>query len=142
MASARASSSLIAYLQERVVEGVEGLPGVTRRKVLASDGWFVDDKLFTFVNRQARVVVRLPDAAAADELLATPGATPWQYGKKAPMRGWLLLPEDMHDDAEALRRWVHRAHGLVRVGVPAPARGKRRRAAAAQKPRRRAAPSR
>ena len=108
-----AEPTLVVHLQELLQAIVDRLKGVSRRRVLASDGWFVNGKLFALVSRQARVVVRLPDVAAQDELLAVDGAEPWQIGNKAPMRGWIQLPEAFHDDEESLALWLNRAWALA-----------------------------
>ena len=109
----RASPSLIADLQDLVAEALASRRGVSRRRVLASDGWFVNGRLFTLVNRQARIVVRLPDQAAQDELLQIRGTGQWTIGAKMPMRGWLLLPESAHDDSALLSAWLTRAFTLA-----------------------------
>jgi TfoX/Sxy family transcriptional regulator of competence genes len=82
--------------------------------MLVSIGWTVNDRVFALVSRQARVIVRLPDESAQRELLAIEGAGPWKFGTRAPPRGWLQLPESMHDDREALETWLHRAWQLGR----------------------------
>lgn len=107
------ASSLIGYLQDQVQQAVTSLPGVTRRRALRSDGWFVRGSMFTLVNRQARIVVRLDDPAAQAEAHALAGAEGWRIGKKAPMRAWVLLPEDFHDDPKAIAVWVRRAYALA-----------------------------
>jgi TfoX/Sxy family transcriptional regulator of competence genes len=103
----------VIALREKVQRAVDKLEGVERRKVLASDAWFTRGSLFTLVSRDARVVVRLDDAAAQDELLAIPGASMWRIGKKAPMRSWLELPEAMPDDRKLLAAWLKRAWSLA-----------------------------
>jgi hypothetical protein len=125
-------SSLIAHLQELVHQKIGGIRGIVRRKALASDGWFVGGSLVALVNRDARIVVKLTEKAAQDELLAIDGAEGWRIGKKAPMRAWILLPESMHDDDEALGYWLKRAIAAA-AAPPAP----RRKRAAAPKTRRR-----
>ncbi|MET0386457.1 MAG: TfoX/Sxy family protein [Polyangiales bacterium] len=118
----RAPESLITYLREQVQQVVGRLEGVGLRKLLVSTGWAVNERVFTFVNRQGRIVVRLPDEAAQQALLALDGAEPWRYSQRAPPRGWLLLPESMHDDPDDLRAWLTRAYQLARDTTPKPAR--------------------
>lgn len=109
----RAADSLLEFLREAIQEAVAPLAGVGRRKLLVSVGWTVNERIFTFVTRQGRIVVRLPDEAAQRELSAIPGAEPWKYSAtRAGPKGWLLLPEAMHDDAEDLRLWLKRAWAL------------------------------
>src|SRR5262249_52949761 len=90
-----------------------GLAGVELRKVLSSEAWFTRGSLFALVSRDARVVVRLADATAQDELLAVEGARPWKIGAKAPMRAWIETPEPMTTDRKALAQWVKRAWTLA-----------------------------
>jgi TfoX/Sxy family transcriptional regulator of competence genes len=115
---ARAQSSLVTHLQDIVHALVMPFGGVTRRTMFASDGWFVNEKVFTLVSKEGRIVVRLPDPAAQDELLSLAGASMWQIPNKPPMRGWLELPETMHDDETALRVWLRRAASLA-AALPA-----------------------
>ena len=62
-----------------------------------------------------------------------PGAEPWCAGPKA-MAHWLLVPEEFHDDPEALAPWLRRAHAQAKARAhgPAPAQ-KAARAPAAKK---------
>ena len=101
--------SLIPHLQELVQEAVSGLAGIERRKALVSDGWFVRGKMFALVSRQARIIVRLVDPAAQSELLALEGASNWKIKNRKPLRDWLQLPEEFHDDRDAVAVWVKRA---------------------------------
>jgi TfoX/Sxy family transcriptional regulator of competence genes len=109
----RASASLVLHLQDSLQEIIDGFDGVVRRKVLSSDGWFKGGKLFALVTKQARIVVRLPEESAQNELLSLAGASEWKIGKKAPMRSWIQVPERMHDDADALSQWLKRAWFLA-----------------------------
>lgn len=47
-----------------------------------------------------------------------PGAEPWQIKNRAPMRGWIQLPESMHDDEQALAAWLKRGAQLA-AALPA-----------------------
>ena len=116
--SAAGDGSLIRHLQDLVQEIVASYAHLTRRKMLVSDGWFVADKAFALVSRDARIVLRVPDPAVQDELLSLPGAEPWQIKNRAPMRGWIQLPESMHDDEQALSVWLKRAAQLA-AALPA-----------------------
>lgn len=123
-AQATGTPSLIEHLREQIQEAVGRLPGVERRKMLVSIGWMVNARTFTLVSRQARIIVRLTDPSAQEELLALDGAERWQIGKRKPLRDWLQLPETMHDDPETLREWLQRAWALARESGPASKRRK------------------
>lgn len=120
---------MIPHLQELVQEAVDGLSGVERRKALVSDAWFVRGKMFALVTRQARVVVRLTQPAAQAELLAG-GASNWKIKNRKPMRDWLQLPEELHDDAEGIALWIKRAW----TDAQAQAKPVKKKAAAKKKP--------
>ena len=64
------------------------------------------------------------DPAAQDELLAVPGAAGWQIGSKAPMRGWLMVPESKHEDTRFLKTWLERAWTLTKTAPPAKKRAR------------------
>ena len=82
----------------------------------------VNARTFALVSRQARIVVRLTEESAQQELLALDGAEPWQIGKRKLMRDWLLLPEAMHDDPDAMQEWLKRAWTEARAAGPRPKR--------------------
>ena len=138
MAGPKAPESLLEFLREQVQEAVRELAGVGRKKLLVSLGWTVKDRTFALVSRQGRVVVRLPEASVEAALLAMEGAEPWKFGTRAPPRGWVQLPEAMHDDAEALRLWLRRAWELNARG---PAVAAKKKQASLEKPKRKAAKS-
>ena len=114
MTTPRASDSLLEFLHEAVQSAVAKWPGIGRRKLLVSIGWTVNEQVFTLVPREGRIVVRIPDEALRQELLAA-GAEPWVFSKKAPPRNWLRLPESMHEDSESLTLWLRRACDLTRT---------------------------
>jgi TfoX/Sxy family transcriptional regulator of competence genes len=134
-------NTLVPHLQELVQSAADELKGVERRRVLASDGWFTNDKLFALVSRQARIVVRLPDEAAAEELLALEGSGHWRIKNRPPFKDWLLLPESMHDDSDAVTTWVTRAWTVARSTQPS-AKSKPKRAKTAAAKTKRSRPSR
>ncbi len=108
----------IAALRDVVAREVTRLDDVEVRKVMSSEGWFTRGSLFALVSRQARIVVRLSDEEAQDELLAIAGASPWRIGDKAPMRAWIELPPSMHADRKALGKWLKRAWALAPTAKP------------------------
>ena len=93
---------------------------MTRKKMLVSIGWAVKGNVFTLVNRDARIVVRLLDADAQAELLAIEGAEGWKIGTRSPMKAWLLLPESRHDDQDFVASWLVRAFELTRSAPAKP----------------------
>lgn len=112
-AASDAGDGTVGPLRDAIQRLTARFAGVERRKVLQSDGWFANDRLFATVSRDARVVVRLPDAAAQDDLLAIAGTEMWRIGKKPPMRAWLMLPKAMHADDKAMSTWLRRAFALT-----------------------------
>jgi TfoX/Sxy family transcriptional regulator of competence genes len=109
----RGSESLIEHLNDVIADIVRGFGPVEKKKMLVSQGWHTGGKVFTLVNREGRIVVRITDPAVQKELLAIPGAAGWQFGDKPPQKAWLLLPEFMHDDHAALTSWLRRAYDFT-----------------------------
>ena len=55
-----------------------------------------------------RWMIRLPDAER-DELLALPGASPFEPMAGRPMKGYAVLPADLVADESTLDAWIRRA---------------------------------
>ena len=67
---------------------------------------------FALIAPDGRIGVRLPDwdlFAAAFEL---PGSDPL-YENDQRVGHWVLLPEEVRDDPDALREWLRHAHALT-----------------------------
>jgi TfoX/Sxy family transcriptional regulator of competence genes len=106
---------MLPYLKELLDDATAHLPGVRPRRAFGSWGFYVDERMFALAyGREDRLGVKLPDDEAFAAARDLPGAALWApHG--APMSGWVLLPADLHDDRDALARWVERACRLVRA---------------------------
>ena len=82
-------------------------PEAERRKMFGYPALFVGGNLVTGLFAQ-RWMIRLPDDDRA-ELLAVPGAGPFEPMPGKPMKGYATLPEDVVADDAALDSWVRRA---------------------------------
>jgi TfoX/Sxy family transcriptional regulator of competence genes len=82
-------------------------PVVVRKKVFGNPSAVVNGNMFAGV-RGTRLLVRLPQAQL-DELLALPGAEPFEPLPGRPMQNFGLLPESMNADIDAVRDWFARA---------------------------------
>ena len=115
--------TLNAHLKELLEVASAELPEVTQRRMFGAQGFFVRGNAFGLV-WDGRVVLKVPDATLSAELLAMPGATPFQPMPSAkPMGFWVCVPDDFADDLDALRPWVEHAH---RLGLAAPAKKKKK----------------
>lgn len=93
-------------------EAVAGrFPEAERRQMFGYPSLFVGGNLVTGLY-QATWMVRLPADGLA-ELLAMPGAMPFEPMPGRPMKGYAVLPADLLDDDPAIDGWVRRAidHG-------------------------------
>lgn len=112
-------SSLHAFLLSQLEEVTGSLRGVSARRMFGCDALFADGAIFALIWKTGRIGLKLPDAALYAELLAEPGTEPWAPGEGKPMAHWLLVPESLHDDLDALTPWVQRAHKLaLQAGPP------------------------
>lgn len=112
-------SSLHTFLLSQLEEVTGSLRGVSARRMFGCDALFADGAIFALIWKTGRIGLKLPDAALYAALLAEPGTEPWAPGEGKPMAHWLLVPESLHDDLDALAPWVQHAHKLaLQAGPP------------------------
>ena len=112
--------SLDADLMALLLDAVEGLPGVTKKRMFGFEALWADGRIFAAV-WNGRISFKAPEVASL------PGARPFsiELGKKtAKPAAWIEAPESFHDDPHELRRWARRAYELARL-QPRPARKRR-----------------
>jgi TfoX/Sxy family transcriptional regulator of competence genes len=105
-------SQLLSYLKEQVEHIVQEWPDVSTKRMFGCDAFFRGDTIFALIWKTGRIGVKLPETSAFHQLMAMPGAAPWQAGNKV-MSSWVLVPEEFHDDPKALAQWVSRAGELA-----------------------------
>jgi TfoX/Sxy family transcriptional regulator of competence genes len=98
-------------------------PFVQRRQMFGFPAAFVNGNLFASMH-QADMVVRLPKDQY-DELLAIPGAAPFEPMPGRAMTGYAVLPEAIRDDPASARAWLQRAF-VNAAAMPAKERKPRR----------------
>jgi TfoX/Sxy family transcriptional regulator of competence genes len=114
-------------LMALLLDAADGLPLVEKKRMFGFEALWGEGRIFALV-WQGRISLRLPDRAAAAELLRHPGAAALTIagGKTNPAgQRWINVPESFHDDPHELRRWVGRAYDLALL-QPLPPRRKRR----------------
>ena len=122
--------SLDADLMSLLLDAVEGLPLVEKKRMFGFEALWADGRIFALAWR-GRIALRMPDPKAAAGLAALPGTHVFTIdeGKTTPAGSrWLNVPESFHDDPHALRRWAGRAYDLA-LKEPLPARKRRKRRA-------------
>jgi TfoX/Sxy family transcriptional regulator of competence genes len=102
------------YLIELAQESTAGLRGISLRRLFGCDALFVGEHIFVLFWKTGRIGVKLLDPADHAALLALPGAEAWRMGPKVAAH-WVLVPEDMHDDGDALTPWIRKAYAQVRA---------------------------
>jgi TfoX/Sxy family transcriptional regulator of competence genes len=102
-------SALNAHLVSLFESHVEGLQGVSRRKMFGCESFFRDGSIFGLIWKADRIGLKLKEPQSFEALLGLPGAEVWKAGTMA-MSHWVLVPESFHDDEEALQDWIRRAH--------------------------------
>ncbi len=80
---------------------------VVRRKMFGWPAAFVGGWMFSSLHRES-IVVRLPEADLA-ELMTLSGAHPFEPMPGRSMRGYGVLPLEMHGDPNLLSAWIDRA---------------------------------
>jgi TfoX/Sxy family transcriptional regulator of competence genes len=91
-------------------------PEAQRRKMFGYPALFVGGNLVTGLFAQ-QWMIRLPDDDRA-ELLALPGAGPFDPMGGKPMKGYATLPDEVVSDDAARDDWVRRAIAFGRTLPP------------------------
>ena len=94
-------------LQDAFRAALEAYPDAERRQMFGYPAAFANGNMWTGLFKQ-KWIVRLT-AADRDELLALPGALPFEPAPGRPMTGFYALPDDVVADPGALRHWLDRA---------------------------------
>jgi hypothetical protein len=106
--SASSSPELLALLEQASA----GLGDVQVTSAHGCQALAAGERAYALAAPGGRIGVRLPDwdlFAAAYEL---PGSAPL-YVDDQRVGHWVLLPEDIEDDRDALREWLRHAHALT-----------------------------
>ena len=122
--------SLDADLMELLLDAVEGLRLVEKKRMFGFSALWADGRIFALAWR-GRIALRMPDQREAAKLAALPGARAFTVaeGKTTPAGSrWIEVPEAFHDDPHDLRRWATRAYELA-LKEPLPAKKTRKRRA-------------
>jgi TfoX/Sxy family transcriptional regulator of competence genes len=93
-----------------------GGPNAVERKMFGYPSAFVGGHHFMGLHEH-RFTVRLSDEDLA-ELLALPGAAPFEPMAGRTMKGYGVLPPDVVTDPERLRTWVGRAYAHAESRPP------------------------
>lgn len=91
-------------------------PELTVRKMFDYPAAFVGGHMTTALH-EGHWIVRLPVDDRA-ELLAAPGASPFEPMRGRPMKEYVVLPADLVTEPTALDTWVDRAIAHVRTLPP------------------------
>lgn len=112
-----ARSDLLVHLRDLVESAVSTLPETSWRRMFGCDAVFVRDRIFGMVWKHGRVGVKLPEYERYVEAMQLEGSEPWAPGGKQ-MSGWVLLPEELVEDADVLASWLGEAHAEVVAAAP------------------------
>lgn len=90
-------------------------PDASRRKMFGYPALFAGGHLVTSLHED-RWIVRLPEQQIAE--LRSLGGTPFEPMAGRPMRGFMVLPEEIRSDAARLDEWLARALAHARTMPP------------------------
>ncbi len=123
-------SSLDAHLKALLEELSAELPEVTTRFMFGSDAFFARGHIYALV-WDGRVVLKLQDEPRYQAAMALDGAEgfdPMRRPGGRAMTRWVVMPDTLADDAEALRPWLEAAHRGAFVAPPRVAKRARQKA--------------
>ena len=102
-------------IRARFEAGAAGIEGLEQRQMFGYPAAFIGGNLTTSLHRESWIV-RLPDAERA-ELIAR-GWSEFEPMPGRPMRGYVVMPDEVAADPEQARTWVERAASYVRTLPP------------------------
>jgi TfoX/Sxy family transcriptional regulator of competence genes len=103
-------------LANRIREALSGRPAA-EKKMFGGLAFLVGGHMSVSVSRQGGLLVHV-DPAQTDDLLAEPGAEPFEMRGRGPMNGWVRVKPDVLDDDDTLSRWVDRGVGYASTLPP------------------------
>ena len=109
-------------MKARFEAGAAGIEDLEQRQMFGYPAAFIGGNLTTSLHRESWIV-RLPDAERAE--LATRGWSEFEPMPGRPMRGYVVMPEEIAADPDQARGWVDRAAAYVRTLPPKAPRKKR-----------------
>lgn len=125
-------STLNAYLKGLVAELSAEFPEVTERRMFGSDAFFANTNIYCLV-WDGRILLRFPTEARFVAARALEGAGRFDpMGTGKTMGKWVMMPETVNDDADALIPWLEEAH---REAMREPPKKKKKKKAKQQPPR-------
>lgn len=99
-------------LSDELRERLSSVSGeVTEKKMFGGLAFMVDGNLMIAASRRGGLLVRT-DPAAADEVLALPGAEPMEM-RGRPMPGWVYVAAEALGSEADVEAWVDRALAFV-----------------------------
>ena len=103
-------------LAQRIHDLLDGVPGVTSKKMFGGLGFMVDGHMAVAAGSQGSLMVRA-DPADGEEWVDGSSVTPMEM-RGRPMAGWLLVAPDALADDDQLQLWVDRGVSFVRTLPP------------------------
>jgi hypothetical protein len=94
----------------------EGLGDVEPARAHGCEGVAARGRAYALVASGERIAVRLPDWDLFTLAFELPGSEPLSADGRR-VGHWVVLPEAVRDNGEALGEWVRRAHELTAVDV-------------------------
>lgn len=111
-------------LVERFDAALPDDPRVARRSMFGYPAAFADNGRLFAALHQDDLMVRLGEEERA-QLLARPGAKPFEPMPGRRMREYVVVPAAMHGDLRSLRRWLAKSLAYAASLPPKPKRGER-----------------
>ena len=112
-----------AELVERFNEVIGRFPEVERRQMFGYPCGFVGGQMATGLH-ESTWIVRLPEADRAD-VLGLEGSRQFEPMSGRPMREYVVLPQAILDDTDALVPWLERSIAYVASLPPKPPKARK-----------------
>jgi TfoX/Sxy family transcriptional regulator of competence genes len=103
-------------LANRIREALGG-QAVTEKKMFGGLAFLVSGHMSVSASGKGGLLVHV-DPDQTDDLLAEPGAEPFEMRGRGPMNGWVRVSPDVLDDGATLSQWVDRGVAYARLLPP------------------------
>lgn len=99
-------------LKSALDSAVEGLSGITWKRMFGCDAAFREGTIFALVWKEGRIGLKYPETPAFEERISTSGSDRWGPGGRIT-KHWVLIPQAVASDPAVLLEWTTQAHSLV-----------------------------
>jgi len=94
----------VEILRAALEAALEGLEGISWKRMFGCDAAFRDGNIFALVWKEGRIGLKYPQADEFETRMAMDDSMRWAPGGRVT-RHWLLIPTQVSNSSESLKEW-------------------------------------